>query len=131
MPEHHIVIVGGGAAGLTTAGALKYLGTHNDALVVCPSLIDNSPYAIIESLQLGLNIIAAFDNMIQDGPEYFCIGIDHPLALQPADLALGIPAKARGAEPGRGGRADRAGTARGFRRTDSRWYQRRRKARRR
>ncbi len=26
MPEHNIVIVGGGAAGLTTAGALKYLG---------------------------------------------------------------------------------------------------------
>ena len=26
MPGHHIVIVGGGAAGLTTAGALKYLG---------------------------------------------------------------------------------------------------------
>ena len=26
MPDHNIIIVGGGAAGLTTAGALKYLG---------------------------------------------------------------------------------------------------------
>jgi hypothetical protein len=39
--------------------ALNFLSEHNDALVVCPSLIDNSPYAVIESVQLGLNIIAA------------------------------------------------------------------------
>src|SRR5206468_5696904 len=31
------------------------------------------------------DIIASFENMIHDGPEYFCIGIDHPLALQPAE----------------------------------------------
>ena len=31
------------------------------------------------------DIIAAFENMIHDGPEYFCIGIDHPLALKPAE----------------------------------------------
>jgi O-antigen biosynthesis protein len=48
--------------------ALKYLTVHNDALVVCPSLIDNSPYAVIESLQLGLNIIAARSGGI---PELF------------------------------------------------------------
>ena len=28
------------------------------------------------------DIIAAFDNMIHDGPDYFCVGIDHPLALK-------------------------------------------------
>ena len=31
------------------------------------------------------DIIAAFDNMIHDGPEYFCVGIDHPLALTQAE----------------------------------------------
>jgi pyruvate-ferredoxin/flavodoxin oxidoreductase len=31
------------------------------------------------------DIIAAYENMIQDGPEYFCIGIDHALALPPAE----------------------------------------------
>jgi pyruvate-ferredoxin/flavodoxin oxidoreductase len=31
------------------------------------------------------NIIAAFENMIHDGPEYFCIGIDHALALPTAE----------------------------------------------
>jgi pyruvate-ferredoxin/flavodoxin oxidoreductase len=30
------------------------------------------------------DIIAAFENMIHDGQEYFSIGIDHPLALKPA-----------------------------------------------
>ena len=29
------------------------------------------------------DIIAAFENMIHDGQEYFSIGIDHPLALKP------------------------------------------------
>ncbi len=28
------------------------------------------------------DIIAAFQNMIDDGPDYFCVGIDHPLALK-------------------------------------------------
>jgi pyruvate-ferredoxin/flavodoxin oxidoreductase len=27
------------------------------------------------------DIIATFQNMIDDGPDYFCVGIDHPLAL--------------------------------------------------
>ena len=28
------------------------------------------------------DIIAIFDNMIHDGQDYFCVGIDHPLALK-------------------------------------------------
>ena len=28
------------------------------------------------------HVIAAFQNMIDDGPDYFCVGIDHPLALR-------------------------------------------------
>jgi len=28
------------------------------------------------------DVIAAFENMADDGQEYFCVGIDHPLALQ-------------------------------------------------
>ncbi len=31
------------------------------------------------------DIIAAFQNMIDDGPDYFCVGIDHPLALKRTD----------------------------------------------
>ena len=48
--------------------AMAFLAQHNDALVVCPSLVDNSPYAIIECLELGLNIIAARSGGI---PELF------------------------------------------------------------
>jgi len=28
------------------------------------------------------DILATFQNMIEDGPDYFCVGIDHPLALK-------------------------------------------------
>jgi pyruvate-ferredoxin/flavodoxin oxidoreductase len=31
------------------------------------------------------DIIAAFDNMLHDGPRFFCVGIDHPLALKRRD----------------------------------------------
>jgi pyruvate-ferredoxin/flavodoxin oxidoreductase len=31
------------------------------------------------------DIIAAFHNMRHDGPAFFCLGIDHPLALKPAE----------------------------------------------
>lgn len=31
------------------------------------------------------DIIAAFDNMLHDGPHFFCVGIDHPLALKRRD----------------------------------------------
>jgi glycosyltransferase involved in cell wall biosynthesis len=48
--------------------AMEFLIEHRQALVVCPSLVDNSPYAVIESLQLGLNIIAARSGGI---PELF------------------------------------------------------------
>ncbi len=39
--------------------ALEYLRQHSGALVVIPSLVDNSPFTVIESLELGLNVIAA------------------------------------------------------------------------
>jgi GT2 family glycosyltransferase len=38
---------------------LRFLAEHADALVVVPSLSDNSPYAVIESLQLNANLIAS------------------------------------------------------------------------
>jgi pyruvate-ferredoxin/flavodoxin oxidoreductase len=31
------------------------------------------------------DLIAVVDNMIDDGPDYFCVGIDHPLALKVTD----------------------------------------------
>lgn len=31
------------------------------------------------------DLIAVFDNMIQDGPDFFCIGVDHSLALKTAE----------------------------------------------
>ncbi|MFO0891614.1 MAG: 2-oxoacid:acceptor oxidoreductase family protein [Isosphaeraceae bacterium] len=31
------------------------------------------------------DVLAAFSNMIEEGQEYFCIGIDHPLALKPTE----------------------------------------------
>ncbi len=39
--------------------AVNYLRQHSDALVVIPSPIDNSPYTVIECLQMGLNVIAS------------------------------------------------------------------------
>jgi pyruvate-ferredoxin/flavodoxin oxidoreductase len=54
-------------------------------------LIERVPRIFSGSAGLGSrdvrpsDIIAAFDNMIGDGPEYFCVGIDHPLALEPAE----------------------------------------------
>jgi glycosyltransferase involved in cell wall biosynthesis len=48
--------------------AHEFLRANRDALVVCPSLVDNSPFAVIECLQLGVNIIAAKSGGI---PELF------------------------------------------------------------
>ncbi len=39
--------------------ALDYLQKNSDALVVIPSPVDNSPYTVIEGLQMNLNLIAA------------------------------------------------------------------------
>lgn len=66
--------------------AMAYLSEHNDALVVCPSLVDNSPFAIIESLQLGLNVIAAGTGGI---PELFQ-GTERLFDPNPAALAQKI-----------------------------------------
>ena len=48
--------------------ALEFLRSHPSALVVCPSLQDNSPYAVIENLELGTNLIACATGGI---PELF------------------------------------------------------------
>jgi glycosyltransferase involved in cell wall biosynthesis len=68
--------------------AMSFLSNHNDALVVCPSLVDNSPYAVIESLQLGVNLIAARTGGI---PELFA-GEERLFKPEPADLAAKIRA---------------------------------------
>jgi hypothetical protein len=68
--------------------ALEYLVKNSHALVVCPSLIDNSPYALIESLQLGLNVIAAKSGGI---PELFA-GEDRLFEPTTAALAAKIRA---------------------------------------
>ncbi len=68
--------------------AIRFLTENNDALVVCPSLIDNSPYAVIESLQLGLNVIAARTGGI---PELFAES-DRLFEPEPAALAGKIEA---------------------------------------
>jgi pyruvate-ferredoxin/flavodoxin oxidoreductase len=31
------------------------------------------------------DIVAAFDNMVHEGPHFFCVGVDHPLALKRRD----------------------------------------------
>jgi glycosyltransferase involved in cell wall biosynthesis/GT2 family glycosyltransferase len=46
-------------ADLAQPEALRYIHAHADALVVIPTLSDNSPYTVIESLQLQSNLIAA------------------------------------------------------------------------
>lgn len=38
--------------------AIEFLHANSDALVVCPSLLDNMPYAIIEAICLNCNLIA-------------------------------------------------------------------------
>ena len=48
--------------------AIEFLRSHPSALVVCPSLQDNSPYAVIENLELGTNLIACATGGI---PELF------------------------------------------------------------
>lgn len=47
---------------------IAYLKEHNDGVVVCPSIVDNSPNAIIEAFQLGVNIVSCATGGI---PELF------------------------------------------------------------
>jgi pyruvate-ferredoxin/flavodoxin oxidoreductase len=53
--------------------------------------VDRIPTIYSASAGLGsrdvrpADIIAAFENMMHDGPDYFCVGIDHPLGLKPAE----------------------------------------------
>ncbi|MCE9532316.1 MAG: 2-oxoacid:acceptor oxidoreductase family protein [Planctomycetes bacterium] len=53
--------------------------------------IDKPPRIYHGSAGLGsrdvrpADIIASFQNMIHNGPHYFCVGIDHPLALKRTD----------------------------------------------
>lgn len=69
--------------------AIAYLEKHNDAVVVCPSVIDNSPNAIIEALQLGVNLVSCHTGGI---PELFADG-ERLCAPDPAALA-GLLARA-------------------------------------
>lgn len=62
--------------------ALEFLRSHPSALVVCPSLQDNSPYAVIENLELGTNLIACATGGI---PELFS---DAARVCQPEPRAL-------------------------------------------
>ncbi len=38
--------------------AHEFLTLNSNALVVCPSLVDNLPFAVIEALQMGLNVVS-------------------------------------------------------------------------
>lgn len=71
--------------------AMEFLSANNDALVVCPSLVDNSPYAVIESLQLGLNLVAARSGGI---PELFA-GTERLFEPDPDALAAKLQAGLR------------------------------------
>lgn len=48
--------------------ALEFLRQHSSAMVLCPSLQDNSPYAVIENLLLDTNLISCLTGGI---PELF------------------------------------------------------------
>lgn len=68
--------------------ALRFLADHGDALVVIPSLSDNSPFTVIECLQLRLNMIASRVGGIPelvDSPE--CLFEPTPAALKEKLLA--------------------------------------------
>lgn len=75
--------------------AMEFLSTNNDALVVCPSLVDNSPYAIIECIQMGLNIIAGrsggIPELFEGGDRLFEPTADALAAMLRSGLANGIP----------------------------------------
>jgi glycosyltransferase involved in cell wall biosynthesis len=54
--------------GFSQPEAVRFLVENREALIVTPSLLDNLPFAIIECLELGLNILAASTGGI---PELF------------------------------------------------------------
>jgi len=87
--------------------AMEFLSANNDALVVCPSLVDNSPYAIIECIQLGLNIIAGrsggIPELFEGGDRLFEPTADALAAMLRSGLANRIPplAKRYGSERSR------------------------------
>ncbi len=63
-------------------------GSFTDSAAANPWHLPRVPRIYHGSAGLGSrdvrpgDIIAAFHNMINDGPDYFCVGIDHPLALK-------------------------------------------------
>ncbi|MBW4463959.1 MAG: glycosyltransferase [Pegethrix bostrychoides GSE-TBD4-15B] len=69
---------------LAQAEALKFLTDHASALVVTPSLVDNLPFAVLECLELGINIIAANTGGI---PEMFA---DHARLFTPTVKSLTV-----------------------------------------
>lgn len=75
--------------------ALEFLRSHPSALVVCPSLQDNSPYAVIENLELGTNLIACATGGI---PELFSGG-DRLCRPEPQALAALIQSGLNGKLP--------------------------------
>lgn len=79
--------------------AMEFLSANNDALVVCPSLVDNSPYAIIECIQLGLNIIAGrsggIPELFEGGDRLFEPTADALAAMLRSGLANRIPPLAK------------------------------------
>ena len=44
---------------LSSEESLQYLKTHRESLVCMPSLVDNSPYVIIEAIECGADFLAA------------------------------------------------------------------------
>jgi glycosyltransferase involved in cell wall biosynthesis len=63
--------------------AMDFLRSHRSALVVCPSIQDNLPYAIIENILLGTNIISCRTGGI---PELFA---DQERLADPTVASLG------------------------------------------
>lgn len=79
--------------GLGHDDAMNYLLAHRDALVVTPSLLDNMPYAVLEAVTMGLNILPTSVGGI---PEIFTPGTRLPEANARGLLTMLRPALVRG-----------------------------------